>query len=96
LSLPSAGGGFVSEPTLGTLQPFRGEFVPPYAGIVSGDLEYQLTSMTGLVTFAKGTLAERTLDGWFTHLDLVFTSGARTVSCTLDRGRFTTIPGDYL
>jgi hypothetical protein len=96
-SLPDAGGSLVSGPPLGRSELFRALFVPgPGAGITSGDLPYALTSMTGTVTFTKGSLADRTLDGWFTHLDFVFTSGDLTLSCTLDQGRFTTVPGDYL
>ena len=93
-SLPDAGGSF-SGPPLGTLQRFQAQLVPPNAVISSGDLDYYLTSMDGTVTFTKGTLTDRTLDGWFTHLDFIFTSGDHTISCTLDRGRFTTVPGAY-
>ena len=71
-------------------------FAPPNAGISSGNFAYELTSMDGTVTFTKGTLSDRTLDGWFTHLDLVFTSADQSVSCSLDQGRFTTVPGNYL
>jgi len=46
--------------------------------------------------YVRGSLTDRTLDGWFTHLNFVFMSGDHAVSCTLDRGRFTTVPGAYL
>ena|SRR5260221_1039269 len=93
-SLPDAGGSF-SGPPLGTQQRFRAHLVAPNAVISSGALDYYLTSMDGTVTFTKGVLTDRTLDGWFTHLDFVFTSGEHTISCSLDRGRFTTVPGAY-
>jgi hypothetical protein len=96
-SLPDAGGSLASGPPLGTPQRFQARFVPPpNAGISSGELQYTLTSMVGTVTFTKGSLTDRTLDGWFQHLDFVFTSGENEVSCTLDEGRFTTVPGNYL
>jgi hypothetical protein len=85
-SLPDAGNSLVSGPPLGTPERFHAKFVPPTAAI----------SMDGTVTFTKGSLTDRTLDGWFTHLDVVSGSGAGTVSCTLDEGRFTTVPGSYL
>ena len=85
-SLPDAGGSLISGPPLGTLERFHANLVPPTPAI----------SMDGTVTFTKGSLTDRALDGWFTHLDVVSGSGAGTVSCTLDEGRFTTVPGNYL
>ena len=95
--LPDASGSLVTGPPLGTPQPFHAQLAGlPNAVISSGDTDYFLTSMDGTVTFTKGTLTDRTLDGWFTHLDFIFTSGDHTISCTLDRGRFTTVPGAYV
>jgi len=32
--------------------------------------------------YVRGSLTDRTIDGWFTHLNFVFMSGDHAVSCT--------------
>ncbi|HVZ71249.1 MAG TPA: hypothetical protein VHJ20_02645 [Polyangia bacterium] len=61
------------------------------------DGRYYLSDISGTVAFTSLSLAEQKVDGWFPHLafTLVGTDGA-IVSCTLDEGRFTAVPGDYL
>jgi len=58
-------------------------------------------SITGTVVFTKLSLADGTLDGWFPHLDVVLGptgigGPGPTVSCRLDKGRFTAVPGGFL
>ena len=74
---------------------FDATFVPTFATLpVNGEV-YQLTRMNGTLTLTKGSFGDRTLDGWFTHLDFAWTAGGDTLTCTLDNGRFSTIPGAY-
>ncbi|HSZ82562.1 MAG TPA: hypothetical protein VLA14_09775 [Polyangia bacterium] len=91
-------GGFPTDgqaPPLGAPLAFDATFVPTFATLpVNGEV-YQLTRMNGTLTLTKGSFGDRTLDGWFTHLDFAWTAGGDTLTCTLDNGRFSTIPGAY-
>jgi hypothetical protein len=95
-SLPDAGGSLVIGPPLGVAERFHALLVPEPPHVSSNGLDYTLQSIDGTVTFTQGSLADRAIDGWFTHLDFVYTSGASSISCAVDKGRFTTVPGGYL
>jgi hypothetical protein len=95
-SLPDNNGSLVNDPALGIAQRFHAIFAPPPGGLSIGASRWVLKSIDGTVTFTKGSLTDRAFDGWFEHLGFVFASGTETLSCTLDNGRFTTTPGNYL
>ena len=97
-SLPDAVGG--GQITLGQPMRFAADLLPfqsePYEFF---DLTPQ--SITGTVVFTKLSLSDATLDGWFPHLDVVWTDTVgngpySTVSCRLEKGRFTAVPGGFL
>jgi hypothetical protein len=97
LSLPPVNGGFSLENIrLGELVAFHGVFVPPLATLSANGDAFALRSMNGALTLTNGSAADRSFDGWFAHLDFVWTSSTAAVTCSLDNGRFTTVPGDYL
>jgi hypothetical protein len=89
LSLPDAvDGGRVA---LGQPTRFAADLLPgdgPMPGLVG---------VTGTVVFTKLSPAEATLDGWFPHLDFGWPAeGDPGATCTLDNGRFTAVPGNFL
>ncbi|HTA21804.1 MAG TPA: hypothetical protein VK989_21065 [Polyangia bacterium] len=80
---------------LGVPLTFDATLLPTFAKLSASGEDFQLTRMNGTLTLTKGSLAARVFDGWFSHLDFVWTSGGDTMTCTLDDGRFSTIPGAY-
>ena len=97
-SLPDAVGG--GQIALGQTMRFAADLLPfqsePYEFF-----NLTLQSIAGTVVFTKLSLSDATLDGWFPHLDVVWTDGAgagpcSTVSCRLDNGRFTAVPSGVL
>jgi hypothetical protein len=81
---------------LGAPLTFDATLLPTFAILFVNGEDFQLTRMNGTLTLTKGTLADRAFDGWFSHLDFVWTTiGGDTLTCTLDDGRFSTIPGAY-
>jgi hypothetical protein len=81
---------------LGEALTFRATLVPNIPTLAANGVTFTLGSMKGTLTLTKGSFDDRTLDGWFSHLDFVWTSPSTTLTCTLDDGRFTTIPGGFL
>lgn len=81
---------------LGAPLTFDATLLPTFATLAANGEDFQLTRMNGVLTLTKGSFADRVFDGWFSHLDFVWTAGGGdTLSCTLDDGRFSTIPGAY-
>jgi hypothetical protein len=96
-SLPDAGGG--GQITIGQPMRFAADLLP----FQSPSYEFfnlAPQSITGTVVFTQLDLNHATLDGWFPRLDVVWTatgvSNFSTVSCRLDNGRFTAVPGGFL
>jgi hypothetical protein len=93
LSLPETPKG---EPTLGQPTRFHPTFVP-LAPMPSLPGDRVLRSVEGTVVFTSYSLSAGTFDGSFTHLELVWASSQGSpVTCTLDNGRFTGVPGGFL
>jgi len=91
-------GGFATKEQmvpLGAPLTFDATLVPTFATLAANGESYQLTRMNGTLTLTKGSFTDRAFDGWFSHLDFVWTAGGDTMTCTLDNGRFSTIPGAY-
>jgi hypothetical protein len=80
---------------LGAPLAFDATLLPTFAKLSASGEDFQLTRMNGTLTLTKGSLTDRVFDGWFSHLDFVWTAGADTMTCTLDDGRFSTVPGAY-
>jgi hypothetical protein len=93
LSLPDTTNG---EPTVGQPTRFRPTFVP-LAPLPRVGGDHVLRDVSGTVVFTSYSLADATFDGSFTHLDVVWASPENSlITCTLDNGRFTAIPGGFL
>jgi hypothetical protein len=80
---------------LGVPLTFDATLLPTFATLPANGEDFQLTRMNGALTLTKGSFTGRDFDGWFSHLDFVWTSAGDTMTCTLDNGRFSTIPGAY-
>ncbi|HEX4404063.1 MAG TPA: hypothetical protein VH560_04495 [Polyangia bacterium] len=98
VSLFLNGGVETTEPkvTLGAPLIFDATLLPTFAKILANGEGFQLTRMNGFLTLTKASFTDRAFDGWFSHLDFVWTApGGDTLTCTLDDGRFSTIAGAY-
>jgi hypothetical protein len=94
LSLPEASGG--AGLTLGAPTRFHASLLP-YGRPAFSNGRYVVSDVSGTVTFTSFSLADQKLDGWFPHLDVVLTGQDGSVlSCSLDAGRFTAVPGRFL
>jgi len=95
--LLNGGGGAPTEPMLplGAPLTFDATLLPTFATLPANGEDFQLTRMNGVLTLTKASFADRIFDGWFSHLDFVWTAGGEAMTCTLDNGRFSTIPGAY-
>ncbi len=80
---------------LGAPLTFDATLLPTFATLPANGEDFQLTRMNGALTLTKASFTARDFDGWFSHLDFVWTAGGDTMTCTLDNGRFSTIPGAY-
>jgi hypothetical protein len=98
LSIPN--GAESSAPVLGQPMPFHADLLPFESRLPPSTLDdgkYTPQSITGTVVLTQLSPADQTLDGWFPHLDFVWsTTDGSTLSCTLDKGRFTAVPGAFL
>lgn len=95
VSLSLGGNPSDHEMPLGKVLTFEAVLVPTFATLSRNGVDFQLQRMNGALTLTKGSLDDRALDGWFSHLDFIWTAGAQTITCALDNGRFTTIPGPF-
>jgi hypothetical protein len=95
LSLPDQVGG--SGVALGEPARFDADLLPFGASSTLGDGKYTPRGITGTVVFTELSPADATLDGWFPHLDFVWgAADGSTVTCAVDKGRFTAIPGGFI
>jgi hypothetical protein len=95
LSLPDALG--LGKVVLGEPTRFDADLLPfgPSSTLENG--KYAPQRITGSVVFTALSPADATLDGWFPHLDFAWSAtDGSTVSCSLDKGRFTAVPGGFL
>jgi hypothetical protein len=82
---------------LGQATRFDADLLPYGPSSTLEDGKYKPTKIMGTVVFTKLSPADATFDGWFPHLDFVWSAAdGSTVSCALDKGRFTAVPGGYL
>jgi hypothetical protein len=90
-----AAGDFGKSVVLGAPTAFHATPLPGGSPVVNG--RYSISAMLGTVTFAELSFSDQTFDGWFRHLTVMLTGNdGSIVSCSLDKGRFTAVPGNYL
>ena len=94
-SLPDASAHGYGAVVLGTPTRFHPMPLPGGSPVLIG--QYAISDISGTVAFTELSPSVQTFDGWFPHLVMLLTgSDGSIVSCSLEEGRFTAVPGDYL